>query len=53
MIKTIDEINNIVRTPKHPFRQAEDPPGKVQQRRYERRKVKEYIKPQNWQERDE
>ncbi len=52
MIRTIDEINNIACTPKHPFRQAENRPGKAQQRRYERRKIKECLKLQNWQEQD-
>lgn len=48
MTKTLDLITEIIRNPKHPFRQTEDRPAKEQKNRYERRKVKEFIKLGNW-----
>ena len=48
MTKTIDAITEIIRNPKHPFRKADDQPVKAQKHRYERRKIKEYIKLGNW-----
>jgi len=48
MTKTIDAITEIIRNPKHPFRKADDRPVKAQKHRYERRKVKEYIKLGDW-----
>jgi len=48
MTKTIDAMNELVRNPKHSFRKAEDRPAKAQKHRYERRKVKEYIKLGEW-----
>jgi hypothetical protein len=48
MTKTIDTITEIIRNPKHPFRKADDRPAKAQKHRYERRKIKEYIKLGNW-----
>jgi hypothetical protein len=48
MTKTLDSISEIIRNPKHPFRKADDRPVKAQKHRYERRKIKEYIKLGNW-----
>lgn len=48
MIKTLDSISEIIRNPKHPFRKADDRPVKAQKHRYERRKIKEYIKLGDW-----
>ena len=48
MTKTIDAIAEIIRNTKHPFRKADDRPVKAQKHRYERRKVKEYIKLGDW-----
>lgn len=48
MTKTLDVISEIVRNPKHPFRKADDRPIKAQKHRYERRKIKEFIKLGNW-----
>jgi len=48
MSKTIDAITEIIRNPKHPFRKAEDRPAKAQKHRYERRKIKEFIKLSDW-----
>lgn len=50
MTKTITAITEIVRNPKHLFRKADDRPAKVQRSRYERRKIKEYLKRGDWQE---
>ena len=41
-------IEEIIRNPKHPFRKADDRPVKAQKHRYERRKVKEYIRLGDW-----
>lgn len=48
MSKTLDAITEIIRNPKHPFRKADDRPVKAQRNRYERRKIKEYIKLSDW-----
>lgn len=48
MTKTLDVISEIVRNPKHSFRKADDRPEKAQKHRYERRKVKEFIKLGSW-----
>jgi hypothetical protein len=48
MTKTIDAITEIIRNTKHPFRKADDRPVKAQKRRYERRKIKEFIKLGDW-----
>lgn len=48
MTKSIDVITEIVRNPKHPFRKVEDRPAKAQKHRYERRKIREYLKLGEW-----
>jgi hypothetical protein len=48
MTKTLDLIMEIVRNPKHPFRKADDRPVKAQKHRYERRKIKEFIRLGDW-----
>ena len=48
MTKTIDALTEIIRNPKHPFRKADDRPVKAQKNRYERRKIKEFIKLGDW-----
>jgi hypothetical protein len=48
MIKTLDQIDEVIRNPKHPFRQVADRPEKPQKHRYERRKIKEYIRATEW-----
>jgi hypothetical protein len=50
MTKTLEFISDVIRNPKHPFRQADDRPAKPQKHRYERRKIKEYIKLADWME---
>ena len=48
MMKSLDVISEVIRTPKNPFRQAADRPGKPLKHRYERRKVKQYIQAGDW-----
>lgn len=50
MSKPTDPISEIIRDPKHAFRKAEDRPVKAQKHRYERRKIKEYLKLSDWAE---
>ncbi|MDB6053994.1 MAG: hypothetical protein JWN25_1517 [Verrucomicrobiales bacterium] len=47
MTKSLDLINESIRT-KHPFRQVENHTDKPHKNRYERRKVREYIKLGDW-----
>ena len=48
MSKPIDTPSEIIRNPKHAFRKADDRPVKAQKHRYERRKIKEFIKLSDW-----
>jgi hypothetical protein len=48
MRKSLDLIAESIRTSQHPFRQVLDRPHKEQKHRYERRKVKEYIRLVDW-----
>ncbi len=48
MTKTMDLISDAIRNPKHPFHQVADRPDKPQKHRYERRKIKEYIRIADW-----
>ena len=48
MTKNIDAISEIIRNHKPPFRKADDRPVKAQKHRYERRKIKEYMKLGDW-----
>ena len=48
MTRTLDVITEIIRNPKHPFRKADDQPVKAQKHRYERRKIKEFIRLSDW-----
>ncbi len=48
MAKSLDAITEVIRDNKHPFRQVDDRPHKAQKHRYERRKVREYIKLGDW-----
>jgi hypothetical protein len=52
MTKTNDTISEVIRNPKHPFRKADDRPIKAQKHRYERRKVKEFIRLGDWSQED-
>ncbi len=48
MPKSLDVISDAIRNTKHPFRQVADRPDKPKKHRYERRKVKEYIRLGDW-----
>ena len=50
MLKSLDLISDTIKNPKHPFRQVDNHPDKPQKHRYERRKIKEYIKLADWME---
>lgn len=48
MTKIMEQIDEVIRNPKHPFRQVADRPEKPQKHRYERRKVREFMKSGDW-----
>ena len=48
MRKSMDLIAENIRTAKHPFRHVVDQPHKEQKHRYERRKIKEYMRLIDW-----
>jgi len=48
MRKSTDLFAETIRTVKYPFRHAADRPQKEHKHRYERRKVKEYIRLVDW-----
>ena len=48
MSKPLDVINEALRNNKHPFRQVNDRPIKAKKNRYERRKVREYLRLGDW-----
>ena len=48
MTKPLDTIDDVIRNSKHPFRQVADRPDKPQKNRYERRKIKEFIRAGEW-----
>jgi hypothetical protein len=48
MTKTLDVITEAIRSTKHPFRRVEVIPDKPHKNRYERRKIKEYIRLGDW-----
>jgi hypothetical protein len=48
MTKSVDVITEIVRNPKHSFRKADAHAEKANRHRYERRKIKEFMKLGNW-----
>jgi hypothetical protein len=48
MTKTLNLIQEAVRDTKHPFRQADNRPAKAQKNRYERRKIREFLRLGDW-----
>ncbi len=50
MPKSLEVITETIRNPKHPFRQTEDRPGKQKKNRYERRKIREFLRFSDWSE---
>ncbi len=47
-MKTADMMVDLVRTQKHPFRMADMRITKMQQNRYERRKIREFLRLGDW-----
>jgi hypothetical protein len=50
MTKSIEAIADVICNTKHPFRQVADRPGKPRKNRYERRKIRECIRLNDWTE---
>jgi hypothetical protein len=48
MTKSLDLITEVIRSTRHPFRQADNQPDKPHKNRYERRKIKEFIRLGDW-----
>lgn len=48
MTKPLDHVDEVIRNPKHPFRQVGDRPDKPHKHRYERRKIREFIRAGEW-----
>jgi hypothetical protein len=48
MIKTLDLITEMVCNPKNSFRKVTDRPRKAEKHRYERRKVKVFLRMGDW-----
>jgi hypothetical protein len=48
MAKSLELINETIRNSKHPFHQVDNRPAKPQKHRYERRKIKEFIRLGDW-----
>ena len=48
MTKTMNLIHEAIRNTKHAFRHTEQLPAKAQKHRYERRKVREIIRLNDW-----
>jgi hypothetical protein len=48
MTKSTEQIDDVVRNTKHPFRQVADRPEKPQKHRYERRKIREFLRANDW-----
>ena len=50
MSKTLEVVIETLRDPKHPFRKLEHQPKKALKHRYERRKIREILHLQDWQD---
>jgi hypothetical protein len=48
MTKTLDVIKDVIRNPKHPFRQLANRPDKPHKNRYERRKIRQFLHQGDW-----
>jgi hypothetical protein len=48
MIKTIKLITEAIRNDKHPFPQVDNQPVKAKKNRYERRKIREFLRLGDW-----
>lgn len=52
MKKNLDAIHDTIRATNHPFRQTDSRPRKAQKHRYERRKVREFMRLGDWAEQE-
>ncbi len=52
MKKTLDVIHDTIRATSHPFRQTDSRPRKAQKHRYERRKIREFMRLGDWTEQE-
>ncbi len=50
MPKSLEMITETLRNTKHPFRQVADRPDKPKKHRYERRKIREFLRGGDWSE---
>ncbi len=48
MTRTLDALTEAIRNPKPSFRQIDDRPEKAKKHRYERRKIREFIRLGDW-----
>jgi hypothetical protein len=48
MTRTLNSIQDTVTNTKHPFRQVDSRPAKAQKNRYERRKIREFLRLGDW-----
>jgi hypothetical protein len=48
MTRTLDALTEAIRDPKPSFRQIDDRPEKAKKHRYERRKIREFIRLGDW-----
>ena len=48
MTRTLDALSEVIQNPKPPFRQIDDRPEKAKKHRYERRKIREFIRLGDW-----
>jgi len=48
MTKSLNLIQDTIHSTKHPFRQTENRPAKAQKNRYERRKIREFLRLGDW-----
>jgi hypothetical protein len=53
MTPNLDTISDALKSPKHPFHQAEGRFKKPDKHRYERRKVKEILTKSDWQSQED
>lgn len=48
MTRTVENVSEVVKNQKHPFRKTDSHPKKTLKNRYERRKIKEFINLTDW-----
>lgn len=48
MTRTVENVSEVVKNAKHPFRKTDSHPKKSLKNRYERRKIKEFLNLTDW-----